>query len=88
MPRKNNDGKVFSDRYLISHDPVDSDNAESLSLTSTLVLDMWTDKIVAEYTGRKQYADENFEIVRLMCLFYNCKCMYEQNKKGIFAYFS
>jgi hypothetical protein len=42
---------------------------------------------VAEYTGRQPFADDNFEIVRLLCLFYNAKCLYESNKKGIFAYF-
>lgn len=67
---------------------VDNDSAETMSLTSTFVLDLYTDKIVAEYTGRQDFADDNFEIVRLLCLFYNGKCLYEQNKKGIFAYFS
>ena len=67
---------------------VDHDQAESSSLSSTFVFDLWTDKIVAEFTGRKAFADDNFEIVRLLCLFYNAKCMFEANKKGIFAYFS
>ena len=57
-------------------------------MSSTFVLDLFTDRIVAEYTGRQKYADENFEIVRLLCLFYNAKCLYEANKKGLFAYFS
>ena len=51
------------------------------------MLDLYTDRIVAEYTGRQPFADDNFEIVRLLCLFYNAKCLYESNKKGIFAYF-
>lgn len=88
MPEKNNQGKVYNDRYLIGHDPVDNDSAETMSLTSTIVLDLWTDRIVAEYTGRQDFADDNFEIVRMLCMFYNAKCMYEQNKKGIFSYFS
>ena len=88
MPEKDSSGKVYSNRYILGHDPVDSDMAESLSLTSTFVLDLFTDKIVAEYTGRQDFADDNFEIVRLLCLFYNGKCLYEQNKKGLFAYFS
>ena len=67
---------------------VDNDQAESSSFSSTFVFDLWTDKIVAEFTGRKAFADDNFEIVRLLCLFYNAKCMFEANKKGIFAYFS
>lgn len=88
MPQKDNKGVVFYNRYILGHDPVDQDTADTLSLTSTFVLDMWTDRIVAEYTGRQAYADENFEIVRLLCLFYNGKCLYENNKRGIFAYFS
>lgn len=88
MPEKDRSGKVPHTRYIIGHDPVDNDQAESSSLSSTFVLDLWSDKIVAEYTGRQSFADDNFEIVRLLCLFYNAKCLYESNKKGIFAYFS
>ena len=88
MPEKDRSGKVPHTRYIIGHDPVDNDQAESSSLSSTFVLDLWTDKIVAEYTGRQSFADDNFEVVRLLCLFYNAKCLYESNKKGIFAYFS
>lgn len=88
MPEKDRNGKVPHTRYIIGHDPVDNDQAESSSLSSTFVLDLWTDKIVAEYTGRQSFADDNFEIVKLLCLFYNAKCLYESNKKGIFAYFS
>ena len=87
MPQKDRSGKVPHTRYIIGHDPVDNDQAESSSLSSTFVLDLWTDKIVAEYTGRQAFADDNFEIVRLLCLFYNTSCLYESNKKGIFAYF-
>lgn len=88
MPEKDRSGKVPHTRYIIGHDPVDNDQAESSSLSSTFVLDLWTDKIVAEYTGRQAFADDNYEIVRLLCLFYNAQCLYESNKKGIFAYFS
>ena len=88
MPQKNSSGNITTERYIIGHDPVDNDQADSASLSSTFVLDLFTDRIVAEYTGRQKYADENFEIVRLLCLFYNAKCLYEANKKGLFAYFS
>lgn len=88
MPEKDENGNVFNDRYIMGHDPVDNDEADSSSLSSTFVLDLWTDRTVAEYTGRQPFADDNFEIVRLLCLFYNAKCLYESNKKGIFAYFS
>lgn len=88
LPQKDSNGHVFAERYIIGHDPVDDDVSNTSSLTSTFVLDLLTDRIVAEYTGRQEYADSNFEIVRRLCIFYNAKCMYEQNKKGIFAYFN
>lgn len=88
MPQKDAKGNVFQGRYILGHDPVDNDAADTMSLTSTFVLDLFTDRIVAEYTGRQDFADDNFEIVRLLCLFYNGKCLFESNKKGIFAYFS
>lgn len=88
MPEKGANGKVFSNRYIVGHDPVDNDQAESSSLSSTFVFDLFTDKIVAEFTGRKPFADDNYEIVRLLCLFYNARVLYESNKKGLFAYFS
>lgn len=88
MPEKDRQGKVFSERYIIGHDPVDNDQAESSSLSSTFVFDLFTDRIVAEYTGRNAFADDNFEIVRKLCIFYNARCLFESNKKGIFAYFA
>lgn len=88
MPEKDRSGKIPHTRYIIGHDPVDNDAAESSSLSSTFVLDLWTDTIVAEYTGRQRMAEDNYEIVRLLCLFYNAKCLYESNKKGIYAYFA
>ena len=87
MPQKGSDGRINPLRYVIGHDPVDNDQAESHSLSSTFVVDVFTDRIVAEYTGRQQFANDNYEIVRLLCLFYNAKCLFESNKKGIFAYF-
>ena len=88
MPEKGRDDKPINNRYIIGVDPIDDDEAETMSLYSTFVLDLWTDQIVAEYTGRKMYADDCFETTRRLCLFYNAKCLYESNKKGIYAYFS
>ena len=88
MPEKNREGKVYPNRYIIGHDPVDNDQAESSSLSSTFVLDLYTDNIVAEYTGRQAFAEDNYEIVRKLCIFYNAKCLYESNKKGLYAYFA
>lgn len=87
MPEKDITGRVFDNRYIIGLDPVDNDIAESSSLYSCFVFDLFTDNIVAEFTGRNPYADDNFEITRKLCLFYNARCLYESNKKGCFAYF-
>ena len=88
MPQKDSTGKVFSGRYIMGLDPVNNDQADTLSLTSVFVLDLFTDRIVAEYTGRTDYADDALELVRKLCIFYNAKCLYENNIKGPYAYFS
>ena len=81
-------GKAYNARYILGCDPYDDDESNTMSLGSVLVLDLWTDKIVAEYTGRPPFADDFFEKVRRLCLFYNGRMNYENNKKGLFAYFS
>lgn len=88
MPEKDQNDRVYSERYVIGHDPVNQDEAESLSLSSTFVIDMYTNSIVAEYTGRKQFQDESFEILRLLSIFYNAQILYESNNKMCYAYFS
>jgi hypothetical protein len=69
-------------------DPFDDDEAHTMSLGSFHIIDFWTDRLVGEYTGRPMFANDFYEKVRLACIFYNCKAMYEQNLKGIFGYFS
>ena len=89
LPKTNKDGIVPSNRYIAGTDPVDDDDAkESLSLQSTFILDLWTDEIVAEYTGRPTLAEDYYEQLRLLLIFYNAKDNYENNKKGLFSYFS
>lgn len=87
MPQKVN-GKVPYERYIASLDNYENDEAQSMSLGSIFVLDLWTDRIVAEYTGRPQFADDLNELARKICIFYNAKIMVENNKKNTFAYFS
>ena len=85
MPPK---GKIPYNRYIIGVDPVDNDKAESNSLMSIIVFDLYNDEIVAEYTGRKQFAEDGYEMVRLLAVFYNAMIMYESNRKMMYAYFS
>lgn len=88
MPQKNSDGKVPYDRYGFGLDPFDDDESGTMSLGSLFVMDFWTDRLVAEFTGRPPFANELYEKVRLLCIFYNMKGLYENNLKGIFSYFS
>lgn len=88
MPEKDPKGDIPQGRYITFADPYDDDTSNTMSLGSVFCMDLWTDTIVAEYTGRPTFADDYFEIVRKLTLFYNARCMYEQNKKGLFAYFS
>lgn len=83
-----NTGKPFNDRYILGADPYDDDESNTMSLGSIFVLDLWTDRIVAEYTGRPPFADDYYEICRKLCLFYNGRLNYEYNKKGLFSHFS
>lgn len=88
LPVEESNGKPMRDRYIAGIDPYDDDSSNTMSLGSIFILDMFTDEIVAEYTGRPQFADEFYEICRLLLLMYNARCNYENNKKGLFTYFS
>lgn len=88
MPKKNGEGKIPAGRYICGADPFDADVSNTMSLGSLFVMDLWTDMIVAEYTGRPSFAEDFYEICKKLCLFYNCRCMYEQNIMGMFSYFS
>lgn len=81
-------GRPFNGRYILGCDPYDDDASNTMSLGSVFVLDLWTDKIVAEYTGRPLFADDFYEVCRRLCLYYNGRMNYENNKKGLFSYFS
>lgn len=87
LPKEVN-GKVPSYRYIGGIDPVDDDHSTTVSLPSIFILDMFTDRIVAEYTGRPNFADDFYEICRKLALFYNASLNYENDKKGLFTYFS
>ena len=88
MPVKNSEGKIPTGRYIAGADPYDDDVSNTMSLGTIFVMDTWTDTIVAEYTGRPTFANDYYEICRKLCLFYKASLMYENNKKGLFGYFS
>lgn len=81
---------TFMCPHITTHncDPYDDDQSDTLSLGSIIVLDTFTDCIVCEYTGRPDFADDFYEKCRRILLFYNARANYENNKKGLFKYFS
>lgn len=88
MPVKSSSGNVPWGRYISGIDTYDDDASETTSLFSMFILDTWTDELVFEYTGRPMFADDAYENARLALLMYNAECNYENNKKGLFKYFS
>lgn len=88
LPIKDSSGKPTQGRYIAAMDPYDNDQADTASLGSFMVLDLFTDQIVCEYTGRPERADLFYETCCSIALFYNCKICYENNKKGLFSYCS
>ena len=88
MPVKGPDGKVPWGRYISGSDVYDDDVSDTMSLGSIYVMDLFTDELVCEYTGRPMFADDFYETCRRICLFYNAELLYENNKKGLFTYFS
>lgn len=86
MPPK---GDIPAERYVLGVDPIENDeDADSESLFSCIMFDLFTDEVVAEYTGRMPLNEDNCYMAYLMCRFYNAKCMPEANKKNIYAYFA
>lgn len=86
LPIRGANGKVMPNRYIAGLDPIDDDAADTMSLVSIFILDLFTDEIVAEWTGRLDSADACYEVCRLLLIFYNAKVNYENNKKGFHAY--
>lgn len=85
MPRKNSEGLIARGRYIAGIDPIDSDTGKSLF--SMLIMDTFTDRIVAEYSGRPRTANQAYEITLRALKFYNAEANYESNLKGLFSYF-
>ncbi len=86
-PVRLSDGRVPRLRYIMGIDPYDDDHSTTTSLGSAFVLDRFTDRIVAEYTGRPALANEFYEMCLRMARYYNAIINYENDKKGLYAYF-
>ena len=87
MPKRDAMGNIPAGRYVGGLDPIDDDESGTMSLVSLFILDLWTDRIICEWTGRLSSADDCYERVRLIVMYYNAQLLYENNKKGVFTYF-
>ena len=85
MPAENANGEIAHGRYIAGIDPIDADSGTSLF--SIQVMDLFTDRIVAEFSGRPRLAEEAYEISLRLLEFYNAVANYEKNLKGLFSYF-
>ena len=80
--------------YIAGIDSYDYDESSTTSLGSCIIykrvqsIEQYSDIIVAEYTGRPKTADEFYENVRKLLIYYNARAMYENQNKGIFVYFT
>lgn len=80
--------------YIIGVDPYDHDQSGTNSLGSSIVykrfqnFESYYDIIVAEYTGRPTTAEEYYENLRKLAIYYNARIMYENERKGLFPYFT
>ena len=80
--------------YIIGLDPYDHDESFTNSLGSMFVFkryqpgEAWSDVIVAEYSGRPSTAEEYYENVRKLAVMYNARVMFENERKGIYPYFT
>ena len=80
--------------YIMGCDPYDHDQSGTDSLGSVIVykrfqgFESFYDMPVAEYTGRPETAEEFYEKVRMLALYYKAKVLYENEKKGLFSHFS
>lgn len=86
-PKEDTYGDVIQSRYFAGIDSYDHDESSTDSLGSIVILDLWTKRVVAEYTGRPKTADEFYENCRRLLLYYNAKANIENHNKGIFTYF-
>ncbi len=88
MPQRLPNSSVPHLRYIAGIDPIDSDEGTyTNSLGSIFIFDTWTDRIVAEYSGRPQLASEFYDVCARLLKFYNAVANYENNIKGLFSYF-
>lgn len=86
-PVLDKDNNIPYNIYISACDPYFQDKSGTSSLGSVFIMNVLTDKLVAEYTGRPATMDIFFEQTRRLLLYYNARCNYENTDKGMFTYF-
>lgn len=90
-PYRDGAGNVPFGLYVAGTDPYDHDESGTPSLGSTFIYkrfiskDQWYECPVAEYTGRPK-ANEYYKRLVLLLQYYNARCLYENEKKGLHQY--
>jgi hypothetical protein len=78
--------------YVAGQDPYDQDKSGVGSLGSFFIYKRFYkagstyDILVAECTGRPEFADQFYENCRKLCIYFNAKVLYENQLKGFKAY--
>lgn len=86
----------FCTHHIPTHncDPYDHDHSTTNSLGSCIIykrfqnFESYYDLPVAEYTGRPDTAEQFYEKVRNLVKYYNALLLYENEKKGLYVYFT
>ena len=80
--------------YIAGCDPYDHDDSFTNSLGSMFIYkrfksgEAWNEVIVAEYSGRPATAEDYYENARKLLIFYNARLLFENERKGIYPYFT
>jgi hypothetical protein len=79
--------------YIAACDPYDHDKSGTDSLGSVFIYKRFQtfeysyDTIVAEYTGRPDTAEDFYEVVRKLLIYYHATVLYENQNPGLSVYF-
>lgn len=85
-PVKDSGGNIPALRYIAGIDSFDDDASDTVSVGSLVLLDRWTDRIVAAYKARPD-TRTFYEQCRRLLMYYGATANYERRNKGIYGHF-
>jgi hypothetical protein len=92
LPFYRDDGTIPTGLYVAGTDPYDQDSSGTTSLGSTFIYKQYNtfsgtySRIVAEYTGRPELANQSYEQTLLLLELYGCQTLYENQLTGLKTY--